>query len=227
MRVRALLLLSAVLPAFGACGPPDVRPVSYADPDVACPGGRTAWNLEIVDQRVDREGSDKTVAAVRDGLQKSFPGCRWTSGPSGGTDSILIEIHRFASRYESDPGGGGGWEARVDWTVRATNAGGRTLTEFQADEQVSRPNYRGSNNEKESLSEAYQKAMERTILGLRSLPAIGAVRPPAGTPMLTVGSAATPVPPENSMTLRHLPEPAPAVPSAPDVERKSQSREAS
>ncbi|HEY1435821.1 MAG TPA: hypothetical protein VGG65_10615, partial [Thermoanaerobaculia bacterium] len=52
----------------------------------------------------------------------------------------------------------------------------------QANEEVSRPNYRGSDNEKESLTEAYQKALERTVKGLRALPKIGAFRPPAGTP---------------------------------------------
>ena len=161
MRSRALLfLLATAASSAAACGPPTVRPASYADPDLACPGGRSGWNLEIVDQRADPEGSDKMISAIRDGMQKSFPGCRWTSGPAGGTDSILIEVHRFASRFDRDVEGTGGWEARVDWTVRVTNAGGRTLTEFQADEQVSRPNYRSSNNEKESLSEAYQKAME-------------------------------------------------------------------
>ena len=61
------------------------------------------------------------------------------------------------------------------------DAGGRTLTEFQANEEVSRPNYRGSDNEKESLSEAYQKALERTVKGLTALPANGAIRLPART----------------------------------------------
>jgi hypothetical protein len=74
--------------------------------------------------------------------------------------------------------------------VRATNAGGRTLTEFQATEETSRPNYRGSNNEKESLSEVYQKALERTVKGLRALPAIGAVRLPRGTVSVPAGNGA-------------------------------------
>lgn len=209
-----------------ACGPPSVRPASYADPDMACPGGRASWNLQIVDQRADREGSDKMIAAVRDGVQKSFPGCRWTTGPPAGTDSILVEIHRFASRHEYDPGGGGAWEAAVEWTIRATNADGRTLTEFQADEQVSRPNYRGSDNEKESLSEAYKKAMERTIIGLRSLPAIGAVRPPGGTVRNGTPAAAAAPRPRNSMRARDLPHAVPAGAAASPLERKSHSREA-
>jgi hypothetical protein len=225
MKVRALLLLSAVLPAFGACGPPTVRPASYADPDLACPGGRTAWNLEIVDQRVEPEGADKMFAAIRDGIQKSFPGCRWTNGPAGGTDSILIEVHRFGSHIEYDREGTASWEAAVEWTVRATNAGGRVLTEFQADEQVSRPNYRGSNNEKESLSEAYQKAMERTVLGLHSLPALGAVRLPEGTPGTRAAAAGAGPKGENSMTAGDLGGTTPSARTDGRLERKSQSRE--
>jgi hypothetical protein len=184
------LAIWALAAATVSCGPPSVRPASYADPDVSCPAGLTSWNLEILDQRVDPEGSEKMIAAVRDGLQKSFPGCRWTSGPSAGAATISIEIHRFASKLERDREGTSSWEAAVDWTVRATNEGGRTLTEFQATEEGSRPNYRGSNNEKESLSEVYQKALERTVKGLRALPAIGAVRLPRGTVSVPAGNGA-------------------------------------
>lgn len=183
---RAFPLLGAALAALSlSCGPPTVRPASYTDPEVTCPARLKTWNLEIVDQRADREGAVQMIASVRSGIQTSFPGCRWTNGPATGTESILIEIHRFASRYESDPGGGGDWEARVEWTVRVTNAGGRTLTEFEANEEVSRPNYRGTDNERESLSEAYHRALERTTKGLRALPAIDAIRLPAGTQDLT------------------------------------------
>jgi len=179
--MRVGLFLSAAAGAAilaGACGPPAVRPATYADPSVSCPGGRAAWNLDVVDQRADREGSEKMVAAVRDGVRKSFPGCRWTPGPGKGAETVTIEIHRFASHLEE----GTSWEAAVEWTVRAENAEGRALTEFQANEEVSRPNYRGSDNEKESLTEAYQKALQRTIKGLGALPATGAVRLPARTP---------------------------------------------
>jgi hypothetical protein len=41
------------------------------------------------------------------------------------------------------------------------------LTEFEADEEVSRPDYRGSNNAKESLREAFDRALRRTLAGLR------------------------------------------------------------
>jgi hypothetical protein len=179
MRARAPLLAAACVAILAsACGPPSVRPATYADPSVSCPGGRGTWNLDVVDRRADREASDKVVAAVRDGVQKSFPGCRWTPGPGKGAETVTIEVHRFASHLEEMSS----WEAAVEWTVRAENADGRTLTEFQANEEVSRPNYRGSDNEKESLSEAYQKALQRTVKGLAALPAIGALRLPARTP---------------------------------------------
>ena len=179
--MRGSIALVCLVVSSLACGPPTVRSTSYADPEIACPGGKSAWNLDIVDQRVDPEGSEKALAAIRDGIQKSFPGCAWKSAPGAGADAIVIEIHRFASHLEYDREGTGSWEAAAEWTVRAVNAEGRTLTEFQANEEVSRPNYKRSNNEKESLSEAYEKALERTVRGLRSVPAIGAFRPRAGT----------------------------------------------
>jgi hypothetical protein len=165
--MRSAVLGFAGLAALGvACGPATVRPTSYADPDVTCPAGRSAWSIEIKDERAEPQGSEKMVAAIRDGIQKSFPGCRWSTAP--GADTITIEIHRFASTLDYQYAS---WEAAVEWTVRATDAGGRTLTEFQADETLSRPNYRGSDNEKESLTEVYQKALSRTVKGLQALPA--------------------------------------------------------
>jgi hypothetical protein len=184
-RILASTLAGALSLLAAACGPPSVRPATYSDPSVSCPGGRNAWNLDVVDQRADREGSEKMVAAIRDGVQKSFPGCRWAPGPGKGADTVTIEIHRFASHLEERSS----WEAAVEWTVRAENAEGRSLTEFQANEEVSRPNYQGSDNEKESLTEAYQKALQRTVKGLGALPANGADRLPARTP--EVGAATT------------------------------------
>lgn len=172
--VRGVACAFAALSA--ACGPASVRPTSYADPGVPCPGAQTRWNLEILDRRAEREGADQAIGAIRDGIQKSFPGCRWAASSETGAGTISIEVHRFASRLES-----GSWEAAAEWTVRATNAGGRTLTEFESNEEVSRPNYRGSDNEKEALSQAFQKALERTVKGLRALPRIDALRPREGT----------------------------------------------
>jgi hypothetical protein len=166
--MRSAVLGIAGLTALGvACGPATVRPTSYADPDVTCPAGRSAWSIEIKDERAEPKGSEKMVAAIRDGIQKSFPGCRW-SNAAPGADTITIEVHRFASHLDDEYTS---WEAAVEWTVRAQDAGGRTLTEFQADEALARPNYRGSDNEKESLTEVYQKALSRTIKGLQALPA--------------------------------------------------------
>ena len=75
---RTAVFLRGVICAFaalsGACGPASVRPTSYADPDVPCPGAQTRWYLEISDQRAERTGADQAVAAIRDGIQKSFPG---------------------------------------------------------------------------------------------------------------------------------------------------------
>jgi len=161
------LLGLALLLAVG-CGPPAVRPTTYPDPEVPCPGGRTAWALEVLDRRADREGAAKMTAAIQDGIEKSFPGCRWlAAGP--GQDTITIEVHRFASREDQ-----GSWDAAAEWSVSVQNAAGRTLLDFQANQEVSRPNYRGSNNEKESLSEAFHRALQRTVKGLQTMSRTGA-----------------------------------------------------
>jgi hypothetical protein len=210
-----------------SCGPPSVRPTSYADPEISCPGGRTTWVLEIVDERVDREGSEKMVAAIRDGIQKSFPGCHWTAGPAAGGETIRIEVHRFASRLEYDREGTGSWESAADWTVRAVSAAGLTLTEFQANEELSRPNYRNYNNEKESLSEVYQRALERTVKGLRSVPANGAVRLPQGTPGPAAAADGPGPKGENSMPAGGLSGTGAPPRASGGLERKSQARETS
>jgi hypothetical protein len=159
-----------------ACGPATVRQASYGDPTVPCPGAQRRWILDIVDRRADREATGQAIASIREGIQKSFPGCQWAVSSEPGTGTISIEIHRFASRLD-----GGSWEAAAEWTVSAASSSGRTLTEFETNEEVSRPNYRGSDNEKESLTQAFHKALERTVNGLRALPTLDALRPREGT----------------------------------------------
>ncbi|MFY9549995.1 MAG: hypothetical protein WAU32_02495 [Thermoanaerobaculia bacterium] len=168
----ALFVLSALLAGCSAAA--GVRPSSYPDVDVPCPGGLVTWNLKVTDRRARPEAGERVIAAVRDAIQKSFPGCRWSS--EDGVPTIEIEIHRFESVREGDV-----WDATVQWTVTAQNATGRTLLAFEADETVSRPNYRGSDNEKESLTEAYRAAVERTARGLRTVRASDSSRPRWGT----------------------------------------------
>lgn len=158
-----------------SCGPASVRPVSFPDPDVACPAGHLTWGLQIQDQRVKHEAEPRMIAAVKDAVQKSFPGCRWdaTDADAG---TIAIEVHRFGSHLDS-----GYWEAAVEWSVSARNARGSVLTEFEVNEEVTRPNYQGSDNEKESLSEAFRKGIERTTKGLTSLSTSEGFRHPEGT----------------------------------------------
>jgi hypothetical protein len=161
-------LLAAGLSA--GCGPVAVRPASFPDPDVACPGGRVTWAIQIEDQRAKRDAQERMSGSVRDGIQKSFPGCRWgTTDPEAGT--IAIEVHRFASHLDA-----GFWEAAVEWTVTARDVAGHTITEFEVNEEVTRPNYQGSDNEKESLSEAFGKAIERTSKGLSAMSISGNFR---------------------------------------------------
>ena len=161
---RATALGSLLLLFLTGCAP-QVTPVSRPDPEAACPGGRLAWKLEIADQRAERPDSERTTGWIRDSLSKSFPGCRWA--PDSGAGSIRIEVHRLAVRREDN------WEAVADWTVSARDAAGRTLTEFESTAEVSRPNYRGSNNEKEALQQAFEQAMAKTLAGLRSVPSGG------------------------------------------------------
>jgi hypothetical protein len=174
--MKRFAVLALLLSAAG-CGPATVRPTSYPDPEVPCPGGRSAWNLVIVDQRADQVASERMVHDVRDGIQKSFPGCKWTSDPDAVGDTIKIEIHRLASRYSD-----GGWDAAAEWSVTVRSAQGGTLTEFDANEEASSPNYSGRDNEKETLSEAFRKAIEKTAKGLRGVSAAENRRPRGGTP---------------------------------------------
>jgi hypothetical protein len=157
------------------------------------------------------------TAAVRDGVQKSFPGCRWgtTDADSG---SIAIEVHRFASHLDS-----GYWEAAVEWTVTARNEGGHVLTQFEVNEEVTRPNYQGSDNEKESLSEAFGKAIERTSKGLSAMSISEIIRHPEGTaapePLATAAAVRAP---SNPSPAEASAMSAPAHPPGARLERISQ-----
>lgn len=168
------LLLGAGLAAAG-CGPASVRPIAFPNPDVGCPGGHLTWGLEIEDQRVTRTAQDRMIAAVRDAVQKSFPACRWNATDDD-AGTIAIEVHRFASQQFE-----GRWEAAVEWTVSARSASGARLTQFEVSEEVSRPNYQSSDNEKESLSEAFRKGVERTAKGLTAMSSSEIFRHPEGT----------------------------------------------
>jgi hypothetical protein len=140
------------------------KPVTAQDSDVPCPGGSLIWNLEIQDQRAERLESERLVGLLRDSLSHSFPGCQWTTSARRDAPTIAIEIHSFAAPFD-----GAIYDAAAEWTVSARDASGRTLTEFQADARVSRPNYRGSNNEKEALRAAFEQAVNRTLAGLRTV----------------------------------------------------------
>ena len=156
-------ILLSVSFALSCGGTASLKPVASPDPDVACPGGRLAWNLQINDQRAERRDSDRLLSLLRDSLSRSLPGCSWAAGPDA--PAIVIEIHRFAAAQHEYM-----WDAAAEWTVSARDAAGRTLTEFQAESEITRPNYRGSNNEVEALREVFEKAVKRTLAGLRSVP---------------------------------------------------------
>ena len=147
-----------------ACGPPTLKPTASPDPQVACPGGWTSWSLEVLDRRAEREASEKVVALLTDSIEKSFPGCSWKGPGSAGLPAVSVEIYRFAAPFED-----GTWNGVAEWSVRATDPDGRTLTSFEAESDVARPNYRGSNNEKEALQQVFREALTQTLTGLRSV----------------------------------------------------------
>jgi hypothetical protein len=161
------LALAALAALASRCGPPTIAPVSAPDPGAPCPGGKTAWSLEVLDRRVDREASDRVVALLRDSIVKSFPACTWSAAADPGLPSVSIEINRFRA-----PFGDGMWNGVADWNILARDPAGRTLTEFDAVSEVARPNYQGSNNEKEAMTQVYREALEKTLAGLRAVPPI-------------------------------------------------------
>jgi hypothetical protein len=163
-RLASALALPALLALVLSCGPPAVKPVSSPDPEAACPGGAARWWLDVADQRAERPDSAAVASTIRDSLARSFPGCRWERGAG----SIRVEVHRFHVSFDGEL-----WNAAVDWTVLVSDPGGRTLTQFDATQEVARPNYRGVNNEKAALQEAFDQALQRTLAGLRSVRTAG------------------------------------------------------
>jgi hypothetical protein len=141
-----------------------LKPIVAPDSSVPCPAGQLVWNLEITDQRARRSDSDRLLALLRESLSGSLPGCQWANPPRRDAPTIGIEVHRFSADVDS-----GVWDAAAEWSVLVRDPSGRTLAEFQADSRVSRPNYRGSNNEMESLRAAFEQAVTRTLTGLRNV----------------------------------------------------------
>jgi hypothetical protein len=137
-----------------------------------------SWRLDVLDRRAQPEASDEMMGAVRAGIESSFPGCRWSTASAGtesaGTPTITITVYRLGvferDRYQI---------AGAEWNVAATNSNGSTLTEFDANEDDTRPAYSGA--DEEALNEAFRKAMQRTVRGLAAMQRLGSTRPPAGT----------------------------------------------
>lgn len=169
MTPRALLPFVFALASL-SCGAATqgLKPISAPDSEVPCPGGQLVWNLEISDQRAERKDSENLQALLRDSLSHSLPGCQWANPARQDAPTIRIEVHRFGADFD-----GAIWDAGAEWTVSARDPSGRTLTEFQADARTSRPNYRGSNNEREAIRAAFEEAVTRTLTGLRNVSSRG------------------------------------------------------
>ncbi len=172
-----LFLFAGVAIGAAACGPAPIRPLSFPDPSVPCPAGLISWKLDILDRRPNTEGGEKVMESLRRGIQDSFPGCRWTTGPAGpdaGTPTITIEVHRLGvaehNRYQ---------DAAAEWTVTAASSSGSTMTQFEANEEDSRPAYSGA--DEEALNEAFRRALQRTVKGLAAMQRLGSSRPREGT----------------------------------------------
>jgi len=140
-----------------------LKPVLDQDPAIPCPGGQKVWNLQISDQRAERRNAERLQALLRDSLSSSLPGCRWTAQDAS-APTIRIEIYRFAANFDESV-----WEATAEWSVRAEDVSGRTLTEFQSSASVARPDYRGFDNEREALQQVLERALRRTLTGLRAV----------------------------------------------------------
>jgi hypothetical protein len=172
-------LLAGLTLMAAACGPAPIRPISYPDPNVSCPAGLISWRLDILDRRAETEGGEKLIASLRTGIEGSFPGCKWSTTPAGETGppqepTITITVYRLgvseSNRYQN---------AAAEWNVTATSPNGSTLTQFDANEEESRPAYSGA--DEETLNEAYRRALSRTAKGLAAMQRLGSVRHPEGT----------------------------------------------
>ena len=164
MKTRALPLLLALSVLSCGTATKGLKPITAPDSAVPCPGGHLVWNLEISDQRAERSDSERLQSLLRESLAHSLPGCQWSNPARREAPTIAIEVHRFRADFD-----GAIWDAAAEWTVSVRDSTGRTMTEFQADARVSRPNYRGSNNEKEALRAAFEEAVTRTLTGLRNV----------------------------------------------------------
>lgn len=180
----SLVVLLALLATACGSATEGLAPVAYPDPSGVCPVGKTGWRLEVLDRRAERPNSEDVVTLIGESVRRSFPGCRWDGEGNAGAGVIRVEVHRFGTSPAENT-----WDAAAEWTVTASDPAGATLTEFAADEEVSRPNYRGSNNAKESLKEVFDRALRRTLAGLRVVSSARSGRPPEGT----LGAADRPV----------------------------------
>jgi hypothetical protein len=141
-----------------------IKAVASHDSEMRCPAGRLTWNLQIADQRAKLEDSARLIGVIRESISHSLPDCRWTSSPQADVGTISIELHRFGATFD-----GGVFDAGVEWDTWVRDASGRTLTEFEATGEESRPNYQGEDSERVALQRALEKAMNMTLKGLRSL----------------------------------------------------------
>ena len=165
MRFRSILLALAF--GISCTGPASrkVEPVSTPEASDACPGGRASWALEVIDQRAERDRVDGPTMTnlLSNSIKGSFPGCRWDAA-GGGEPAIRVEVWQFRSAFVDDM-----WEARAAWTVEVAREGGGE-SRFEVEEGVSRPNYRGTDNEAQSLRDVFAEAMKKTTDGLRAVP---------------------------------------------------------
>ncbi len=166
MMARPRFLLLGLALAALSCGSATkgLKPIATPDSGVPCPGGSLVWNLEISDQRANRSDSGLLQTLLRESFARSLPGCQWSSPARRDAPTIAIEVHHFGAEFD-----GAIWDATAEWAVLVRDPSGRTRTEFQADARTSRPNYRGSDNEREALRAAFEEAVTRTLTGLRNV----------------------------------------------------------